>query len=161
MEKIIEFVTPGFTFAEAIVFSQTHRYPVQATSIGHSRVWCMNSRDYSDILRTSTDACFSVLAVMSKRLHNHIREIDNLSLHNATYRVVAYLLDQVPSTVQGATEIHLDIPKHIIAARLSITPETLSRTFAKLCNNQQIEIVDSNIFLKDIEGLKRYIHWDA
>ena len=72
------------------------------------------------------------MAQMSRRLHWQIAEIDRLTLHNAAFRVIAYLLDQVPSTDLDSSVIHLDTPKHVIASRLSITPETLSRSFASM-----------------------------
>jgi hypothetical protein len=100
---------------------------------------------YAGILRQSTDACFAVMAQMSRRLHWQIAELDRLTLHNATFRVVSYLLDQVPSTHLVTSEIQLDTPKHVIASRLSITPETLSRTFAKLSREGYIDIMDNMI----------------
>ncbi len=161
MEKIIDLVSPGHTFAEAILFDKQASYPVEASAIGASRVWSIDGLHYTGILHNSIDTCFAIMAQLSRRLHSHIAEIDRLSLHNATYRVVSYLLDQVPSTDRGASEVHLDIPKHIIASRLSITPETLSRTFSKLFQLDYIQIVDANILLKDLEGLKQYIHWEG
>ena len=83
---------------------------------------------YAGILHQSTDACFAVMAQMSRRLHWQVAELDRLTLHNAASRVVRYLLDQVPSTHLVTSEFQLDTPKHVIASRLSITPETLSRT---------------------------------
>ena len=162
-EKTIDIVSPGRTFAEAIMFDQSPRYPVSSTGILPSRVWCINARQYTDILRQSTSACFAVMAQMSRRLHWQLAEIDRLTLHNATYRVVCYLLDQIPvaDLHQDSSELELDIPKHIIASRLSITPETLSRTFSKLIQARYIEIVDSRILLKDIVKLRQYVHIDV
>jgi CRP/FNR family transcriptional regulator, dissimilatory nitrate respiration regulator len=157
-EKVIDLISPGTSFAEAIMFSHHHTYPVTATAIVASRVWSIDAGYYAGILHQSTDACFAVMAQMSRRLHWQIAELDRLTLHNATSRVVCYLLDQIPSTHLTASEIRLDTPKHVIASRLSITPETLSRTFAKLNRDGYIDIIDNTIRLNDIERLRNYIH---
>ncbi len=155
-EKVIDLITPGSTFAEAIMFSRQPLYPVTATALQASQVLCFDAGIYTDILHQSTEACFSIMAQMSCRLHWQIGEIDRLTLHNATFRVVAYLLDQVPSTDRGASRVQLSIPKHIIASRLSITPETLSRTFSKLNRDGLIDIDDSGIVLRDVGQLRNY-----
>ena len=156
-EKIIDLISPGNSFAEAILFSKHHVYPVTATAIVASRVFCFDASTYADILHHSTDACFAVMAQMSLRLHWQIGEIDRLTLHNATFRVISYLLDQVPSTHLGASEVRLDTPKHVIASRLSIKPETLSRTFAKLGREGLLSIQDNAVLLNDVERLRRYV----
>ena len=98
---------------------------------------------------------------MSRRLHCHIAEIDRLTLHSATFRVATYLLDQLPSTQIGVSKVKLDTPKHIIAARLSITPETLSRSFAKLSREGLIKVQDNAVTLNDVEKLRRITQGEA
>ncbi len=156
-EKIIDLISPGNTFAEAVMFSKEHAYPVTASAITDSRVLCVDTDTYADILHQSNDACFAILALMSRRLHSHISEIDRLTLHSATFRVVSYLLDQLPSTHLGSSEIQLNIPKHVIASRLSITPETLSRTFSRLCKEGYIELHDNRVQLKDVGRLRSLV----
>lgn len=155
-EKVIDLISPGSTFAEAIMFSLQPLYPVTATALRTSRVLCFDTRTYTDILHQSTEACFAIMAQMSCRLHWQIAEIDRLTLHNATFRVVAYLLDQVPSTDRGMSRVQLNIPKHIVASRLSMTPETLSRTFSKLSRDGLIDIDESGMVLKDVGQLRHY-----
>ena len=155
-EKIIELILPGSTFAEAVMFSNHHTYPVSAAAIEPSSVWCIDADHFSSILRSSTAACFKVMALMSRRLHEQVAEIDRLTLHNATFRLVSYLLDNIPSTHVGTPQIHLDTPKQVIASRLSITPETLSRTFTKLHKDGLIHVKDSVVTLNDIERMRRY-----
>lgn len=156
-EKVIDLISPGTSFAEAVMFSGSHVYPVTATALVNSTVWGMDAATYEGILRESTTACFAVMAQMSRRLHWQIGELDRLTLHNAAFRLIAYLLDQVPSTALDASTIHLDTPKHVIASRLSITPETLSRTFARLGREGFLEIRDNAVRIHDIEKLRDYI----
>jgi CRP-like cAMP-binding protein len=160
-EKIIDLISTGNTFAEAITFARQPIYPVSASAVLPSRVLCFDSATYADMLRQSTDACFAVMAQMSRRLHWQIAEIDRLTLHSATFRVVCYLLDQVPSTQLGVPEVRLDTPKHVIAARLSITPETLSRSFSKLSREGLIEVHDNAITLSDVGKLRAYAQGES
>ena len=156
-EKVIDLILPGSSFAEAVMFSGHPVYPVTATALVKSTVWGINAATYEGILRESNDACFAVMAQMSRRLHWQIAEIDRLTLHNAAFRVIAFLLDQVPSTDLDSSMIHLDTPKHVIASRLSITPETLSRTFARLGRDGFLEIQDNAVSIQDIEKLRAYV----
>jgi len=155
-EKVIDLISGGNTFAEAIMFAGQNTYPVTATTIADSRILSFDTKTYTDILHESTDACFTVLAQMSRRLHWYVAEIDRLTLHGAAFRVVCYLLDQVPSTHLGSPEVHLDAPKHVIASRLSITPETLSRSFAKLNRDGLIEVHENSIILRDVGKLRQF-----
>lgn len=157
-EKVIDLIAPGQTFAEAIMFAGSHVYPVTATALVDSEVWAIEASTYEAILRESTTACFAVMAQMSRRLHWQIAELDRLTLHNAAFRVVAYLLDQLPSTHLESAEVRLDTAKHVIASRLSITPETLSRTFARLSRDGLITIEDNSVRIHDIEKLRSYGH---
>lgn len=160
-EKIIDLITPGHTFAEAIMFSGQKAYPVTASALLDSRLLCFDIASYASILHDSTDACFAVLAQMSRRLHWYIGEIDRLTLHGATFRVVCYLLDQVPSTHLGASEIRLAVPKHAIASRLSITPETLSRSFSRLSRDGLLDVRDDAVILHDVGKLRQFAQGES
>ena len=85
-----------------------------------------------DMLRESSDASFGLLASMSRRLHMLVNQIESLTLQNATYRLVAYLLEEIPRDVKTSPEVQLTTPKGVIASRLAIQPETLSRSLAEL-----------------------------
>ena len=156
-EKVIDLISPGGSFAEAIMFSGNHVYPVTAVALLDSQVWCIDAATYLAILRQSTDACFAVMAQMSRRLHWQISELDRLTLHNAAFRLISYLLEHVPSTHLHASQVQLDAPKHVIASRLSITPETLSRIFYRLSRDGYIEIEDNAVKITDIEQLRAFL----
>ncbi|MFK8083904.1 MAG: Crp/Fnr family transcriptional regulator [Granulosicoccus sp.] len=154
-EKIIELIAPGQSFAEAVMFSESDVYPVSAVALRDTKVWCVDAHEYSGLLRTSYDACFSVMAEQSRRLHQLIAEIDSLTLHGAVVRLVSYLLVEADNSEDEPPVVNLPHTKVVLASRLSIKPETLSRTFARLSKEQLVQIEDRRIKLLNVERLKQ------
>lgn len=153
-EKVIEIVRSGETFAEAITFMAHQTYPVSAEAIMNSSLYCFKMKIFRQLLEDSSGTCMRLMADMSRRLRMRVNEINNLTLHNATYRLVVYLLEQIPEGAVEMTEIHLGTPKSIIASRLSIQPETFSRILAKLSQRGLIEVHMNDITLLDVNGLR-------
>lgn len=86
-----------------------------------------------------------------------VNEVDRLTLHNATYRLVDYLLSHISKDNNDPTGVSLAAPKHVIASRLSIKPETLSRTLKDLSKQGLINLDGGQIELVDIEKLRQLI----
>ena len=145
-EKVIEVIKPGATFAEALMFLEKPSYPVGAQALVMSEVVSIDARDFVSMLRESVDTCLLLAADLSQRLHGLIREINDLSLHTGTRRVAAYLMHHAP---EGCDECVLDLPKQVLASRLSIKPETLSRIFRRLINADLISIHGTRITILD------------
>ncbi|MDH3638073.1 MAG: Crp/Fnr family transcriptional regulator [Gammaproteobacteria bacterium] len=160
-EKVIDIVQPGGTFAEAVMFMGGAGFPVNAEVIAAANIAAIKTNPYLEVLSQSTEACFSLMARMSERLHWQVNEIDRLTLHNATFRVVAYLLDQARTSEENALQLELRTPKQVIASRLSITPETLSRTLRRLVNEGLIDVRDNHIELKDSPKLRLFLEEQA
>lgn len=151
-EKVIELVDAGNIFAEALMFLNAPRYPVCSQALGETTVVSVDAEDFLSLLRNSVELCLALLADMSFRLRALIREIDDLSLHSATCRVAAFLLAQAP---EDRTEFELDVPKHVIASRLSVKPETFSRIIKNLKSRDVLEIKGSHVRLIDRDALKQ------
>ncbi len=150
-EKVIELVDAGHTFAEALMFLEQPRYPVGAVALGETDLISVDAADFSAILRDSVDLCMALLGDMSFRLRSLIREIDDLSLHSATCRVAAFILSRAP---QHCDDFELDIPKHVIASRISVKPETFSRIIKSLKSRDILEIKGSKVHLLNRDALK-------
>ncbi|TVQ90314.1 MAG: Crp/Fnr family transcriptional regulator [Chromatiaceae bacterium] len=169
-EKIIEFVAPGQTFAEALMFLNAPRYPVCAAALEPTTLIAIDAGDFATMLRDSVETCFIVLGALSMRLRGLIGEIDNLSLHGAKRRVARYLLAQCraasgatrspaaaeqvkPRSAADASALPsptvpcfvLDVRKGVLASRLSIKPETFSRVIRQLSDEDVIRIQGARI----------------
>ncbi len=151
-EKIIEVITPGSTFAEAMMFLDRPLYPVGAQALTPAEVISVNSANFSAMLKESVDTCFLLLGDMSQRLRGLLREIDELSQYSAISRVAAYLLQSAPKESNG---FDLPVPKQVLASRLSVKPETLSRIMKQLVQNEIIRVNGSRIEIIDRSNLKK------
>lgn len=155
-EKVIEIIGPGHTFAEAMMFLDIPQYPVSAQALCDTEVFAINNRSFLNVLSQSIETCFQVMADISMRLKRHLNEIDALTLQNAALRVVNYLGYLVPEGSRETAEITLPAQKNIIASRLSITPETLSRILHTLSGKGLISVDGLHITVYDIELLRTY-----
>ncbi|HIO92858.1 MAG TPA: Crp/Fnr family transcriptional regulator [Leucothrix mucor] len=155
-EKVIEIINNGNSFAEAAVFGKFSGYPVNCFAIRDSVIFRINAAAYVKELQSSIDSCFAVMMTLSTRTHSLLGEVDRLTLHNAAHRLGIYLLKDVTSQ-EGSVDIDLTAPKHVIASRLSIKPETLSRTFKRLVESGHIIIEEKHIVIKDVQIFRDFI----
>lgn len=155
-EKVIELLGPGQTFAEALMFMGAPRYPVNARALGTTRVVALDNATFTSILRASVDLCFRLLANMSVRLHRLLGEVEALTLQSAAVRIVNFLLAQLPEGAVSPTSVALPVPKHVIASRLSIKPETFSRILHEMTAAGVIVVKGPLIEIGDIKALTRY-----
>lgn len=151
-EKIIEIVKPGQVFAEALMFTDQTDYPVSSAALSETEVLSINTKHFKNMLWDSADTCLQLLGAMSLRLRSLVNEIDKLTLHSGTCRVASYLVQEMP---ENNKEFKLDIAKNIIAARLSIKPETFSRIIKSLKNQGILSIDGNSVVIHDIEKLKQ------
>ena len=128
------------------MFREKPSYPVGAQALLPSEVISIDAHDFVGMLRDSVDTCLLLASDLSQRLHGLIREINDLSLHTGTRRVAAYLMHQAP---EDCNECVLDLPKQVLASRLSIKPETLSRIFRRLINAELISIQGTRVTILD------------
>ncbi len=145
-EKVIDIVTPGSTFAEALMFLERPHYPVGAQALQPSEVISIDAVDFANMLRGSVETCFVMLGSMSQRLRGLLREIDDLSLHSATCRVAAYIAKHAPGDVES---FDFPVAKQIVASRLSVKPETFSRIIKNLSEDGVIHVSGSRVTIRD------------
>jgi CRP-like cAMP-binding protein len=90
---------------------------------------------------------------MSQKLVNKVLEIESLTMDTALSRVASYLVRTTAAQKENRT-FRLPVQKQLLASRLAITPETLSRIFNKFRRDKMIEINGSDIQIPDIHAMK-------
>lgn len=153
-EKIMGLSGPNASFAEGVLFMEQPRYPVNAQALEDSEVIGLNRSTYVDILAESFPTCLSVMGEVTGRIQGLLNEIESLTLRDSRYRVLNFLVNLLPRNAQPATTIRLPAPKGAIAARLSIRPETLSRTLRMLSEEGLIEVRGNIIRIPEPDKLR-------
>ena len=154
VEKVIHIVNAAETFAEAVIFSdRAATYPVTCEALAASEVVAFDGATMVDLLRASPDTSLRMLSQLSQRLRWQLQEIENLTLHNATYRLVGYLLRLCEQDPSPQPVVRLSMPKHVLASRLNVQPETLSRILSRLSRDGLIDVEGLDVVLRDREGL--------
>lgn len=153
-EKVIEILRQGHTFAEAVMFFDKPLYPVDATALEKTVVIGLDGHRFIEFLRESPETALRLMGTLSMRLHRRVNEIDSLSLQNSTLRVINYLLQNLPNDDADHAVVELESTKKLIAARLSIQPETFSRALNQLQKKGAIRVAGSTIEILAVEMLR-------
>lgn len=93
-----------------------------------------------------------LMICVGRQFYTLVRDVESYSLQSARQRLAAYLLRQREH--QGNDSIELVASKALIASRLSLTPETLSRLFHDFSNDSLISMSGRRIKILDCEKLE-------
>ena len=156
-EKVIELMGPGVSFGEAILFMDMP-YVISAQALKDSLLLHVSkSMVFAEIER---DPRFArrLLAGMSRKLHQLVRDVEAYSLRSGLERVIGYLLrdDALSDGSARSTSVTLPANKMIVASRLNLTPEYFSRILHELADAGLIVMEGRSVTVPDIERLRTY-----
>jgi len=155
-EKILHIYGPGNPFGEVPVFSG-NRFPANAETLLKSHLLFLPRKRFTTLISANPSLAINMLGVMSLRLREFAVQIENLSLKEVPGRLAAYLLYLSKEQTRNHSvdnRITLTISKGQLASLLGTIPETLSRIFAKMNQQNLISVNGKDIHLHDTEGLK-------
>ena len=164
VEKIVELVRAGESFGEAVMFLN-RPFPIMAQTLEDSLPLYVEAAAIDNLLAQDPKFARRLLAGLSVRLHALVRDVESYSTQNVAQRVIGYLLQSV-STEHGesegdiathATTVSLPVNKNLIASRLNLTPETLSRVLHHFVADGLIEVNGREIVIHDTRRLAAHL----
>ena len=152
-EAVVAVFTRGQSFAEAAAFVGG-RFPASGEAVTDGRILRLHSGNLIRIIREDPDVGLSMLASTSLHLHMLVQQIEQLKAQTGAQRVAEFLAS-LSNAPDGACRIGLPYDKVLIAGRLGMQPESLSRAFSRL---KQIGVhIDQNVaVIDDVQKLREY-----
>jgi CRP-like cAMP-binding protein len=156
-ETVLHVLTKGESFAEAVAFVGG-RYPATATAATDARVVVIPAHHVINCVREMPDIALAMIASTSQHLHRLVQRVEQLSAQSGLQRVAEFLAGLCPN-VDGSCTISLPYDKTLIAGRLGLKPESLSRVFAKL-RSVGVDVRASDVIVSEVAQLRSLVASD-
>ena len=152
-EAIVHIFSAGDTIAEAVAFAGKN-YPVSAQAVENSRVVPILTKRVVAELSHSPELALSIMGSLSQQLHSMVVEIEQLKTRTATQRVCDFFIRRC-AVEEGPAVISLPYDKVIIASRLGMKPESLSRILNRL-RKVGVRTENGRVAVSDVAALIRF-----
>lgn len=154
-EAVIEFFTTGDSIiAPAVILDLP--YLVGGRVVEESRLLLVPAADVRHLLDADSAFARTMLRELARHWRLLVRQLKDLKLRGTSERLASYLLMQ---DRQADGRVRLREERKLLAQRLAMTPESLSRAFATL-RDHGVTATGRDIVLADVERLRRHCGFD-
>jgi CRP-like cAMP-binding protein len=159
VEKVVDIVQPGQSFGEAVMFLEKP-HVVAAQALIDSLLVSVSKEVVFERIDNDPHLARRMLGGLSRRLHQLVADVESYLMRSGTERLIGFLLrdcgSQDTSEATGTLDLQLPVAKGVIASRLNLTQEHLSRILHDLAAVGLIEVNGRRIRVLDLERLRRH-----
>ena len=152
-EQVIYVFRAGESLAEASLASE-RGYPANARAVESSTVVVVPKAPFLALLSRRPDLGLRMLGSMSQHLRVLVGLVEDLTLKDVETRFINWLLKRCPRDAGGDANVELGMTKRVLAAELGTSSETLSRTFARLREEDLLEVKGNTLHVLDVPALR-------
>lgn len=152
-QSVIEWFDPVCTFAEAAILS-SGRFPLHCAVAAGTRLVHIPAAPLLRRLEQRPDLAFTLLSGLARWRTRLADEIATLKSRSPAQRLAGFLLGLAPAGAE-AGRVRLPLSKTVLASRIGIAPESLSRALVRL-RPHGVEARGREIVLSDPAALRRF-----
>ena len=156
-EAVVEVFARGHSFGEAVAL-RAGAYPVSAEAVTESKILQISARSFVSMMRREPDLMLAMMASTFQHLHELVSQVEQIKAQTGSQRVAEFLLS-LCNCESGSCVVTLPYDKVLIAGRLGMKPESLSRAFAKL-KSVGVKVNRHAAAIEDIAALEEYAKRD-
>lgn len=159
-ETVIEILGPVDYFILAAVLTDSP-YLMSAKVLEPAQILLLPARKLREQIIQQPPLALSMMGSLAGHFRRMVRQIKDLKLRTSAQRLGAFLLRLAEDTggIHTAT-VELPVTKQVLAARLGMTPENLSRAFAVL-GDHGVHVKGRSVDIADRAKLRAYCHPDT
>lgn len=147
-ERVARIVAPAETFglAAAMLARPT---PYEAVALEDSLVILVPTAALAQMVENDPRFARAVILELAERTMTLLAEVESGAMHQGVQRLAAYLDALAGNGGNGTCTVHLPTTKTVVAARLGIKKETLSRLLRGLAQRGLISVEQREIEILD------------
>lgn len=157
-EAVIEIVEPVDSFILAAALTD-QPYLMAAKTLTQARILLMPAETLRLEIAREPALALTMMASLAQQFRRMVRQTKDLKLRTASQRVGCYLY-RLAQERGEATSVELPYSKRVLAGRLGMTPENLSRAFAKL-RESGVRLDGNRVVVADMAALAAYCQPDS
>jgi CRP/FNR family transcriptional regulator, dissimilatory nitrate respiration regulator len=152
-EKVIDLPGPGQVFGEHSLLLD-RPYPFMASTLSPACLLHVAGATLHKLMNRSPDFSRRLLAHLSWRVYSSLRDIEDIRVRPPLERLIGFFLDQSLGETGANGIVPFGAPKHVIASRLGMTPESLSRCLRELSDSGLIAVGADHVSVLDRDRLR-------
>lgn len=156
-EAIVNVFTRSHSFGEAVAFKHD-KYPVAAEAVTDCKLLLVSTRTLVAMMKEEPELCVAVLASTFQHLQEMVSQLEQIKAQTGAQRVAEFLLGLCACDT-GSCMVTLPYDKILIAGRLGMKPESLSRAFSRL-RKVGVNISKNHATINSVEDLQSYAKID-
>jgi CRP/FNR family transcriptional regulator, dissimilatory nitrate respiration regulator len=129
-------------------------YPVSGETVTDARLLAVPTHRIIELIRSSPEVGLAMLASTSLHLRRLVDQIEELKARTGPQRLADFLVGLAP-VARGPCTIALPYEKLLIAGKLGMKPESLSRAFQRL-HSVGVRINQNTIAIGDVMRLSEF-----
>lgn len=156
-EAVVGVFTKGRSFGEAVAFRHD-LYPVAAEAVTDCTLIRIEADAFLRLIREEPEIAVSILSATFVHLHSLVGQVEALKAQTGAQRLAEFLLDLAPCA-EGSCTVVLPYDKSLIAGRLGMKPESLSRAFARL-RESGVTVCQNHAAISSVADLRAFAEED-
>ncbi len=157
-QSVVAVMKPGDGFAQAAIFTGRTTFPASAEIVDDARLVEIPAGPFLAQLKEDSGLALKMLGAVSERMLQLIQHIEKLQFRSTSERLADFLIG-LAEEEEGPATIRLPYDKSLIAARLGMKPESLSRALAKL-RKLGVSSKSNVVEVEDLERLREFCRPD-
>ena len=156
-EAVVAVYSRGASFGEAGAFRHD-TYPVAAEAASDCKLIRIEADVILRQIRDNPAVAISLLSATYAHLHALVSQLEALKAQTGAQRVAEFLLE-LTAAETDSVQVTLPYDKVLMAGRLGMKPESLSRAFARL-KEHGVQIRQNVAEIESVEALRAYAEGD-
>lgn len=156
-EAVVAVYSRGASFGEAVAFRHD-TYPVAAEAASDCKLIRIEADVILRQIRDNPAVAISLLSATYAHLHALVSQLEALKAQTGAQRVAEFLLE-LTAAETDSVQVTLPYDKVLMAGRLGMKPESLSRAFARL-KEHGVQIRQNVAEIESVEALRAYAEGD-